>query len=209
MRKYLFLFSVFLLFGCTKLEKDNYDYQRYVNAIFTTNNKNNFVNATSTGFKYYLPRGVILKQDIDNNIILSVENTNIYFFVDVINYYYNKKFSVIDASKYDYYKDISDDGYLIVDENNGKYLINIAYNNSIIEFYTTKNKISKLLTLSSIILRSIQFNDEIIEKKIIEDYISNSDKVYEISELKKTDSKFSQYLNSYEEENIEKNKLPE
>ena len=207
MRKTLLLLSVFLLFGCTKIEQDSNDYFSYFESIVKEENK--FVNTTSTGYKYYLPKGVKVKKVKNNNIVLLCEDTYLYFYVDIISYYYNKKITIENKDDYDYYKKLDDKGFLIVDENNGSYFVKVTYNYSTIEFYSKKKEIPKLLTISSIILNSIKFNDAIIMKEIIDGYNLENESVYEIDDLEKTESNFSQYLNSYIEEKEEENELPD
>lgn len=207
MKKLIILLSVFLLFGCTKIDNNSNDYYSYFESIVKEENK--YVNMTSTGYKYYLPKGVNIKKTKDNNIILSSENTFLYLYVDVISYYYDKNIKIDNEDDYDYYKELDNDGYLIVDENNGMYLVKVYYNYSTIEFYTEKQNIHRLLTLSSIIVNSVNYNKKIIKNEIIDSYSFNNEKLYEIEELEKTDSNFSQYLNSYVEEKEEKTELPD
>ena len=207
MKKLIILLFVFLLFGCTKIDNNSNDYYSYFESIVKEENK--YVNMTSTGYKYYLPKGVNIKKTKDNNIILSSENTFLYLYVDVISYYYDKNIKIDNEDDYDYYKELDNDGYLIVDENNGMYLVKVYYNYSMIEFYTEKQNIPRLLTLSSIIVNSVNYNKKIIKNEIIDSYSFNNEKLYEIEELEKTDSNFSQYLNSYVEEKEEKTELPD
>lgn len=206
MRKTLFLLLVFLLLGCTKIEKNNLDYIEYYN--LSINNKK-LSNNNSKGFKFYLPKGVIINKNMNNNIILLSENTKMYLYVDVIGYYYKKSIIDIEENNYDYFKKIKDNGYLIVDENNGKYYIKINSNYSTIEFYSNKRDIPRLILLSSIILNNIEFNDKIIKNEIDNYLITNNDKLYEIEELDKNENSFSDYLNEYVEEPDEKIELPD
>lgn len=207
MKKIIILLSVFLLFGCTKIDNNSNDYYSYFESIIKEENK--YSNITSIGYKYFLPKGVKIKKAKDNNVLLSCEDTFLYLYVDVISYYYDKNTSIDNKDNYDYYKKINDDGYLIVDENNDMYFVKVYYNNASIEFYTKKQNIPKLLTLSSIIINSIDYNKTIIENEIINSYTLKNEKVYKITELEKNDSNFSQYLNSYIEEKEEKIELPE
>ena len=110
-----------------------------------------------------------------NNIILSSENTFLYLYVDVISYYYDKNIKIDNEDDYDYYKELDNDGYLIVDENNGMYLVKVYYNYSMIEFYTEKQNLPRLLTLSSIIVNSVNYNKKIIKNEIIDSYSFNND----------------------------------
>lgn len=206
--KILLLFPIFVLFGCNKIENNNLDYKKYVDDIIVSKNK--FVNKSSNGYKYYIPKGMILKKENNNNIILSYNNTNIYFFVDIISYYYNEKNNnEINHNNFDYFKELKDSGFIIVDENNEEYFVKLSYNFSTIEFYTKKDNIPSLLTVSSIILNSVEFNKNIIKTEIDNGYKNNNDKTYEIVELNKSNSSFSQYLNSYEEEKNVEDELPD
>ena len=83
------------------------------------------------------------------------------------------------------------------------------YNYSSIEFYTEKKNLNRLLTLSSIILNSIEYNKSIIKSEIIDNDSYSSDKIYKIDELEKNSSSFSKYLNSYVDNSNEEVKLPE
>ena len=204
MRKTLFLLLIFLLLGCTKIEKNNLDYIDYYN--MSINNKISS-NNNSKGFKFYLPKSVIVKKNINNNILLLSENTSMYLYVDNIGYYYKKNIINKDENNYDYLKKINNDGYIIVDENNGKYFIKINSNYSTIEFYTNKKDIPKLIVLSSIILNNIEFNDRIIKNEIDNNLITNNDKLYEIEQIEKNKNSFSDYLNEYDEEPDEKIEL--
>ena len=206
MRKTLFLLLVFLLLGCTKIEKNNLDYIYYYN--LSTNNKI-FSNNNSKGFKFYLPKGVIIKKDVNNNFLLLSENTKMYLYVDIVGYYYKKNNNINDENDYDFFKRTNDDGYLIVNENNGKYFVKINSNYSTIEFYSDKKDISRLIILSSIILNNIEFNDRIIKNEIDDNLINNNDKLYEIEQLGKNKNSFSDYLNEYVEEPDEKTELPD
>lgn len=207
MRKTLLLLLIFLLLGCNKLDNYETDYYKYVKNIIDNDKK--ITNMSFDGYKLYLPKGINIKKSLNNNMILSSEDTLMYLYVDIISYYY-KKDIVIENEGYDYFREIDgNNGYLIVDENNGKYYINVGYNYSNIEFYCEKKDISKLLTFSSIILNNIDFNKSIIEKQINNSYNNSGEKIYEINDLKETDSNFSKYLNEYVEEVEEKEKLPD
>lgn len=207
MRKLFLLLSIFLLFGCTKIEQQNSEYIQYVN--FILENKNKFVNISSTGYKYYLPKGISIKKSNNNNIIFNADKTNLYLYVDIIGYYYDSKTNISNYEDYDYKKELIDGGYLIVDENNGLYMVKLQDNYSSIEFLTTKEKIPRLLTFSSIIVNSIEFNKLIIKSEIDNDHNFSNEKIYKIEDLEKNTSNFSKYLNSSEEENSEDSKLPE
>lgn len=207
MRKTLLLLLIFLLLGCNKLDNYETDYYKYVKNIIDNDKK--ITNMSFDGYKLYLPKGINIKKSLNNNVILSSEDTLMYLYVDIISYYYKKDILINDEG-YDYFKKIDgNNGYLVVDENNGKYYINIGYNYSNIEFFCEKKDISKLLTFSSIILNNIDFNKSIIEKELNNSYNNSGEKIYEINDLKDTDSNFSKYLNEYVEEVEEKEKLPD
>lgn len=204
----LLLISLLLLVGCTKIEHRNNDYSKYVDIIFES--PTNYVNVKYRGYKYYLPKGIIIKETNDNNIIFSSEETNLYLYVDVVSNYYDKNICFSNNDDFDYKKKINESSYLIVDENRQIYFIRLCSNHSIMEFYAKKEEVPILLTQASIVLNSIEFNRNIIQADL--DYNSskfNKEKLYEIGDLKKNINSFSKYLNSYIEEKSEDSKLPE
>ena len=141
MKKKLVLIFLILLMttGCVRLETTD-NYIDLVNIVLNDNNK--VVNKASTGYKYYLPMGVRLVYDNNNNQRFKVENEDIYLYVDVVSYYYKNKLNLMEEEDSYYYAKINHDdksGYIMINnENEDEYFLKIVYNYAKIEGYEKK-----------------------------------------------------------------------
>lgn len=205
-KKIILLLILTLCVGCTRIDNIE-DYDIIIDAIM--NNNYNNQNTTSLGYTYYLPLGVSKIYDKDYNQKLKTEDTFIYLYVDTVSYYYqnNLNLSEVNNNNNYYYKEITKDGkegYVVITEEEDLYFIKIVYNYAKIESYTTKTKIDNVLANSMIILKSINYNDNLIRKILEEEHGLGADKEYKIDKPKDAESKFSEYLSEYvqEEENI-------
>lgn len=210
MQKKVLLLTIILVFftGCTKIEKNNEDYSKYVVA---TLKEKNITNNVALGYKYYLPRGVKKIKDYDYNQQFLINSTYLYMYVDINSYYYKSKLKKSDSSSY-YYQKISYDGktgYIEIIKDNDVYYTKLLYNYAKIEFYSNYGDINKLLTISSIILNSIDYNKLVIEKVLDESLGSSKEFTYELEKPIDASNNFSQYLEEYVKEDDKKEKLPD
>lgn len=207
--KKLFIFVLLLIFvtGCSKIDKEK-DYKKIIDSIAYNDT---ILNVATTGYKFYLPKGVTVKKDLDFNQELKFLNNDMYLYVDIVSYYY-KNFSNNKDTKenYNYYYEKinsrdGDFGYIGINKVDDKnYFIKIVYNYGKMEIYTTKNKLSSIISYATLILKSIEYNDTVIEKFISDNNITSNDTLYSIDKPSDSESKFSQYLEEYvhEEEQI-------
>ena len=149
----------------------------------------------------------------DYNQIFLVDDIYLYLYVDIISFYNNKDLQKL-TNKSGYYEEfISDNkkGYILVEETGEQYFLSIVYNYSKIEGYVPKEKINKIITLSSIILNSIEYNENVIEKILEGDLGQFSEFTYEVEKPEGASSNFSQYLEEYvQKDNTEEiEKLPD
>ena len=207
---FVLVLLLILITGCTRVD-NNSDYLSFINNISSSNNKN--LNTVTKGYKYYLPKGVRVVKDLDFNQELAVLGTKMYLYVDVVSYYY-KNFANNEADidfNY-YYKKISNNGnfgYIGINKQEEDYYLEIVYNYAKIEVYTTKSCLSSLVSYATLILDSIEYNDNLIEKFIVDNDIVSNDTTYNIKKPSDTESKFSQYLQEYIQEDEEEIALPE
>lgn len=208
MKKVFILLPISILLlcvGCTRIDNlGNYDV--IINDVI--NNKKNVVNTASLGYKYYLPLGVAKVYDKDFNQRLKINNEYMYLYVDIVSYYYHNSlnFDEDNANSY-YYTKINNGnktGYVKITDDGEKYFIKIVYNYAKVESYTAKTNINNILANSMIILNSIEYNDSLIEKILEDERFSSIDKEYKIKKPDDAESKFSEYLSEYvqEEENV-------
>lgn len=96
---------------------------------------------------------------------------------------------------------------LTKEDNDNVYFIKVVYNYAKIESYVPKTKIENTLANSMIILKSINYNDNLIKKILEEEHGLGVDKEYKIDKPTNATSKFSEYLSEYVEE--KENTIPD
>ena len=197
-KKVLIIFLLFLLVGCKKIDNNNGNYIELVNNCL---NDLEITNNVSLGYKYYVPRGVKKVKDFDYNQIFLIEDSRVYLYVDIISYFYYKELKAINSDGAFYYQQINYNdkkGYIkIVSKENDEYEVSIVYNYAKLEFYTSYEDMNKMITMSSIILNSIEYNDTVIEKILEGDLGQFSEFTYEVDKPEDANSNFTQYLEEY------------
>ena len=171
-------------------------------------------NDVARGYRYYVPRGVKKIHDYDYNQTFLIDDCTVYLYVDIISYYYKKELQYKETGTEFYYEKFhykKNTGYIKIDKLGDEYLLSMVYHYSKIEVYTNEKNLSKMVTLSSIILNSITYNDRVIEKVLEGNLGEFSEVTYEIKKPDGASSNFSQYLEEYvqKEEQQKKEDLPD
>jgi len=204
MNKKLVLLLILLVLtatGCMKLD-NNYD-----NIISEVMNKeSNLVNTVSTGYKLYIPQGVLQVTDNENNEYLVINGCNAYLYVDAVSYYYKNSLNYKSSNSYNYYyKELDVDGktgYVGINkEESDNYYVVVIFNYGKIEFYAGLEDLPKVLANSLIILRSIEYNDTLITAELSSNVSDGMKVKYELDKPVDSESTFSQYLQEYVDDN--------
>jgi len=209
-KKILLICFVFLLVGCKKIESN----ENYIGFVNNCLNDDYVTNEVSLGYQYYIPKGVKKVHDYDYNQVFLVDDSKMYLYVDIISYFYQEQKSDNLTGNGDYYYQPINyqkkNGYLSIVLKDEQYFVTIMYHYSKIEVYTTKENLSKVITLASIILNSIDYNDTVIEKVLQGDLGQFSEFTYEVDKPDDASSNFSQLLEEYvqKEEEEENEQLP-
>ena len=121
-----------------------------------------------------------------------------------------EKPNISNESYYEIFNLGDKNGYIFIEKNNEQYYLSVVYNYSKIEGYVEKEMINKVITLSSIILNSIDYNEMVIEKILEGDLGQFSEFTYEVDKPEGASSNFSQYLEEYVQKDDEEKeeKLP-
>ncbi len=188
----LILIVFVLVTGCSVTTLDSTDYSHNVDAILS-GKKGKAYNTYFEGYKYYLPKELkFLEKEEYNSILLDRHGNRFYLYVDAISFYYKEK-NNYDIDKNAYFSKKLDynniDGYLQIDEIDGKYLIQYMYNYAKIETYVDKDEINDSIISMSYLLRSIKFN-----KKVIASFLTN--------ELSYQDEEYNLFDDSSEHESF-------
>ena len=195
MKKWIVLLSIVVLFltGCSAYRFDSNGFEDNMNYLLS--HKSSLYNVYYDGYKYYLPKGVsFLMKDEYNARLVDQNNNKYYLYVDAISYYHNVQNDYEENadsyySKFIKYKD--KDGFLQIDEIEGKYFIQFVFNYVKIESYVSKNDIVDAINNMCYILRSVKFNNSVLESLIGENVLDYQEEDYN---LFKADSSKESYM---------------
>jgi len=195
----LLIIVALMLTGCTKLD-NNID--NIVSATMTKEIER--VNTVSTGYKLYIPIGVMQLVDNQYNQKLKIRDTHVYLYVDTVSYYYKNNLNFKSDSKFNYYyKELNlngKTGYIGINKlDDGSFFVLIVYNYSKIEFYASEEDLPIITSSSLMILNSIKYNDNLIKMELDNNTGDNREVKYELDKPKDSESTFSQYLQEVDE----------
>ena len=183
--KKLFLLGAILLIltGCSSVESSSID--SIINQ--TVNSRVNTTNVNRKGYRYYLPRGLVIKSSQDYNEIISDQKYLFYLYVDIVSY--NSEIGFQYTVNQDAYYSASllnqeKNGYIEINNyENDQYLIEIMYNYAKIEVVAYENDINRVVAYAMSILSSITYNDSVIENYLGDDVFLSSEEAYDIFEV--------------------------
>ena len=203
MKKIILIICMFLLIGCTNSNINTMSLEEIVNN--SIEKKDDLYNVNSKGYKYYLPTEFTLYKDEDFIQVLLSHNTKYYLNIDVVSYYYKNDMETDhDFDDYEYFtfSDGNKNGYLRIRKNNDYFFVELCYNYAIIEVEVKEDEIRYAVSRSIDILKSIKYNELVIEKYINDNDLDSSETVYKIPEPKNKDESKNilQYIEEYEEE---------
>jgi len=180
MKKIIYLLLIIVcITGCTKW--DNSSYISIVNQVLSYNTKLN--NNTGRGFKYYLPKQVILYDTNDNNSVFMYKNTKMYMYVDVVSYYNKSNNEFMENKESLYSRKIDYDGkfgYLEINKYKSGYFVEMMYNYGKIETFVKEEDINDMVYNMTIILSSISYNDTVISSLVGKSTFNYKEEVYNI-----------------------------
>ena len=176
---FIIILLTLTLTGCTNI--NDLSYTEIANNFSYTGSK---PNEYRTGYKYYLPRGMQVEEASLFNEILSDGQYLYYLYVDAVSYQKKVTFNYEKNSNSEFSASIkNDDKYGYIEINlyeNDKYLVEIMYNYAKIEVIVDKQDI-KLSMISAIsILRSIEYNNNIIANLLEDDVLNYAEEEMDI-----------------------------
>ena len=200
----LIIICLFVFSGCKIESISNDNIEDNVDLIFSKKIEN--VNTNAIGYQYYLPSYIAVKNVNDFNQELYYSGKTFYLYADVVSYYHKveTEYKVDDnaylSKKLDYDKK---NGYLEINENDDKYYVEMMYNYAKIEGYVNKSDLVDFVSSISYILRSVKYNDNVIETLIGDKRYDLSDnETYNIFKTKKSnEGDFLDYVNEYDNYN--------
>ena len=190
---------IFLLAGCTNIK--NLSLEQIIGTIGQKPNKQNVYR---TGYKYFLPRGLAIDNSEEFNEVLNDGKYNYYLYVDALSYIkkVDNRYQPNDTSYYS--REINNGdlyGYIEINlVDNDKYLIEIMYNYAKIEVIVDESDISDVLLTSINVLKSIKYNDSIINNLFGKNILNYMEEEFNIFHTTSSDSTYIQIDDTYYEE---------
>ena len=175
----IIIVMLLILTGCTNINDLSYE-EIAQNFAIESSKTNEF----RTGYNYYLPRGMQVSDSTLFNEVIDDGRYNYYLYVDAVSYLNKVEYDYQENSSSEYSVNIVNGdkfGYIEVNlRENNKYLVEIMYNYAKIEVIVDKNDI-KLSMISAIsILRSIEYNDNIITNLLEDDVLNFAEEEMDI-----------------------------
>lgn len=203
MKKFLILILCFFLTGCTVVRIDTKNTDNIISVILSK--QNNLYNRVGKGYKYYIPKGVTYLDTDNLNDKLYSNGIYYYLYIDVVSYFHKINIDYEEDKSLFYSKKIEGDknGYLQIEEKQGKYYITFVYNYCRIEAITDKENINQVVMNASYILSTVKFNDNVIKLALDNDYFTNKEEQYDEFKKKKEEEHF---LTNPSDEEIEETK---
>ena len=207
MKKLIVLLSIVILFvtGCSVTRLDDSDIDS--NIQFLLSKKVKMYNVYYEGYKYYLPKGIRFVNKDDYNAILKDEHNNKYYlYVDAVGYYhkiknaYKENSSSYFSKRFDYGHKT---GYIQIDEVDSKYFIQFVFHYVKMEAYVSSQDLVDTVDNMCYILRTVQYNDKILESLIGENALDYKEEEYT---LFKADSSKESFLDVVEREETDRYK---
>ena len=202
MKRIVVLLSTVLLLmtGCSVGTLSNVDIGKNIKTLLTE--KTNIYNVYFDGYKYYVPKGMsFLDKEDYNASFVDVRGNKYYLYVDAISYYhkseniYEENNTSHFSRKLDYNKK---SGYIQIDkQEDGYYLINYMYNYAKMESLVPERDLVASVNNMSCILRSVKFNDKVLESLIGNNILSYQEENFSLFD---TTSSKDDFLEVYQEE---------
>ena len=207
MKKLIVLLSIVMIFvtGCSVVRLNNTDIHGNIHKLLSKKVK--MYNVYYEGYKYYLPKGIrFINKDDYNAILMDESNNNYYLYVDAVGYYhkvknsYKKNDDSYYSEKLNYNKK---NGYIQIDEVDSKYFIQFVFNYVKLEAYVSENDLVDTINNMCCILRTVKFNNHILESLIGENVLDYKEEDYT---LFKADSSKESFLDVVEREETDRYK---
>lgn len=205
MKRKLFLLSILLIFvsGCSVVRLDNNSFDKNIDVLLSQKNKN--YNVNFDGYKYNVPYGLkFIKKEEYNAILLDKFDNTYYLYVDAIAYFHKVDVPYKKEDSY-YTKELkygNKSGYInILKIDDNRYFVEFVYNYAKLESYVSKNNLDFAINNMCYILRSIKYNDDVLESLIGENVLSYKEETFNLfDEQAASSDEFLEVVGKYDSE---------
>ncbi len=182
-RVFLLGIILILLCGCTSIKNDLFEDIIYnsLNSEMTTKNINRL------GYRYYLAKGLSIKESKPYNDVIISNRYNYYLYVDLVSYHNQVKFTYEENPQAYFSRQIIKGdlfGYIEINNyKNNQYLLEIMYNYAKIEVVVYEDDIKDSLAYAMSILASITYNDNVIANTLAQEEFNTTEESFNIFEV--------------------------
>lgn len=209
MKKLILLLTIVIfLCGCTNINSENYEDN--INETIKNNVNNKLYNHIGSGYKYYLPKYMNIKNVLNYNEKINSNDNTYYLYIDIISYYNKNNIKVTKSCNLNYeFENNNTKGFLCINDVDDKYLVEIVYNYAKIEVKTNKIYLKEVINNSIIILSTIKYDNELIENLVVEKKLNVNEETLNIFKDKKNKEDFLEVIEEYDNYDDGNNKLPD
>lgn len=205
MKKVIVLLSVVLLSittGCSMKKLDNENIDKNISMLLSE--KVDVTNVNFEGYNYYVPAGLKFLTKEDYNAVFKDRFENKYYlYVDVIGYYhkiekdYKFEKDAYHSRKLNYNKK---NGYIEINKVDDKYYVEYVFNYGRMQALVEKQYLVNVVNNMSYILRSIEYNDEILDSLVGENILSYAEETFSLFETEASQDDFLDVVEKYDSE---------
>lgn len=202
MKKIIVLLSIVLLSitGCSIKELDNENIDKNIDTLLSE--KVSITNVNFEGYNYYVPTGLkFLTKEEYNAVFKDRFENKYYLFVDVIGYYHEAE-NTYEENKKAYYSDKLDyrkkNGFIEINDVSGKYYVEYVFNYGRMEALIEKEDIVRVVNNMSYILRSIEYNDEVLDSLVGDNILSYAEETFSLFETEAKQDDFLDVVEKYD-----------
>ena len=193
MKKLIVLLSlVIFVTGCSAVELSATDIGTNMKTLLTK--KVDIYNVYFDGYKYFVPKGLkFLNKEEYNAIFTDKYNNKYYLFVDVIGYYHktDTKYKVKNDIHYSKLLDYNDkNGYIEIKKIDDKFYVQFIFNYAKMEAYVDEDELAGVVTNMCYILRSVKFNDAVLESLIGDNILSYKEEEFTLFDTNESSDVF-------------------
>lgn len=204
MKRLIVLLSIVVLLatGCSVTKLDNSNISKNIKILLSEKVK--LHNVHFEGYSYYVPKGLkFINKEEYNALLADFRGNKYYLYVDAISYYhkventYKEDEDAHFSKRLDYNKK---NGYIQINEIEDKYFVQFVYNYSKIEAFVNKNDLTDAINNMCYILRTIKFNDTILESLIGENILSYKEENFSLFKAETSKDSFLDVVSKYEDD---------
>lgn len=201
MKKILILIlAVFLVSGCTNIKSATYESLLQEAA----NSDLKIYNTYRKGYKFYLPANMYVSNSREYNEFIKNKYDTFYLYIDLISYLNETPMEYTKEGETYYFNYLNTEdktGYIVIKvTQNGKYLVEIAYNYAKIEVIVEESRLKSTISEAMTILSSIEYNESFLRNLSEETLLSYKEETVDIFKKGNSDdaTQFLQYIEEYD-----------